>query len=146
MTEADERRDESPPDTPKKEDTRIADAINHLMANPELIGMIGRAMASARAEAPPTDAEEPPEAAPDAAERSEASPAASVSSMISSLAPMLTSLGSLPRGMSEEAEKRSALLRALKPYLSKERCEAIEQMITVSRISEILRGLDMTGR
>lgn len=146
MTDAETRREDIARDAPQKEDTRIADAINHLMANPELIGMIGRAMASAKAEAPPTDAAEPPEAAPDTAERSEASPAASVSSMISSLAPMLTSLGSLPRGMSAEAENRSALLRALKPYLSKERCDAIEQMITVSRISEMLRGLDMTGR
>ena len=142
MTEADQGRNQIARDAPTREDTRIADAINHLMANPELIGMIGRAMASAKADTPRADAGAPPEAAPAEAERSEASPVASMSSMISNLAPMLSNLS---RGASEEAENRSALLRALKPYLSKERCEAIEQMITVSRISEIIRGLD-TGR
>lgn len=142
MTEAESRRDDSPAESSPKEDTRISDAINKLMANPELIGMIGRAMASAKAEAPPTDAAEPPEAAPAATERSEASPAADVSAMLSNIAPMLSSLSGISPQKNAEADRRSCLLRALKPYLSKERGEAIEQMITVGRISEIIRGVN----
>ncbi len=141
MTEAESRRDDSPAESSPKEDTRISDAINKLMANPELIGMIGRAMASAKAESPPSaEAAEPPVAAAET-ERSEASPAAAdMSKVISTIAPMLSSLSGISLQKSAETDHRSCLLRALKPYLSKERGEAIEQMITVGRISEIIRG------
>ena len=42
---------------------------------------------------------------------------------------------------SHEAQNRSALLCALKPYLKKERQEAIDYMIKLSRLGDILKTL-----
>ena len=133
MSEAEELRDQSPQQLSSDGDTRISDAIGKLLKNPELIGMIGSMMASA---SKPASAEEEQPVS------EEATPAVSGTDMIATIAPMLSSMqkaASTPH--SAENDRRSCLLRALKPYLSKERCEAIDQMIRISLISDVFRNM-----
>jgi len=40
-----------------------------------------------------------------------------------------------------KCSRREALLLALKPYLSPERCDMVEYLIRMSRISDLLRSL-----
>ena len=40
-----------------------------------------------------------------------------------------------------DCRRREALLLALKPYLSPERCDLVEYLIRMSRISDLLRSL-----
>ena len=57
---------------------------------------------------------------------------------ISALAPLLSAdLSKLSRG----DDRRACLLRALKPYLSDNRCQAIEYIIKFSALSGILKNL-----
>ena len=57
---------------------------------------------------------------------------------ISALAPLLSAdFSKLSRG----DDKRACLLRALKPYLSENRCQAIEYIIKFSALSGILKNL-----
>ena len=57
---------------------------------------------------------------------------------LATLAPLLSGdISKLTRG----DDKRACLLRALKPYLSEGRCEAIEYIIKFSALSELLKNL-----
>lgn len=62
---------------------------------------------------------------------------------INTMAPLLKGLGSLfgdgKRG--EACVKREALLLALKPYLSKTRCEAVDYLVRIGRIGDVLRAM-----
>ena len=61
--------------------------------------------------------------------------------MLRGLAPMLRELQGASKSLPHGDARRESLLIALKPYLSKERCEAIDQMLRISRISEILKNM-----
>lgn len=75
-----------------------------------------------------------------AEERTEGVPAsASPTDSLSSLAPILTAMTS--GGASKPEDNRACLLRALKPYLSQSRCDAIDKIISFSRISGVLKHL-----
>ena len=58
--------------------------------------------------------------------------------MLTSLAPLLSN--ELSKG-SQKNDERTCLLRALKPYLSEGRREAVEYIIKISRLSDILKNL-----
>ena len=68
---------------------------------------------------------------------------------ISAMAPLLKGLLSPAEGKKvapppaegNGCRRREALLLALKPYLSPERCEMVEYLIRVGRISDLLRAL-----
>ena len=136
MTEADIERESGASAPGEIEDTRISDAIGKILSNPELMGMIGSMMGSMRSEQKPEAEAFAAKTAPQGVSGAQSG------DILSAIAPVLSSLGgSLPLKSSAEAEHRACLLRALKPYLSKERCEAIEQMITIGRISEIFKGM-----
>ena len=118
------------------DDARISGAISKLLEHPELIGMIGSVLAS-----PPTVNEAPSEEPTQAAEGAIA--AGGGGDMLTRLAPMLSKLQGASKSISrgDGDHDRECLLIALKPYLSKERREAIDQMLRISRISEILKNM-----
>ena len=132
MNESESRAQSTPP----LDDARISGAISKILEHPELIGMIGSMLTSSK----PTE-EIPKDAPKEEATAAEVSqPAASGADMLASLAPMLSRLqGS--SGISHKDDKRECLLCALKPYLSKERCEAIDQMLKISRISDVFKNM-----
>ena len=124
----------------------LSAAIEGILAHPELISMV----ASTLGKAPPSSsvtperAEPPTEASPLAAIAESAPSEALPTEAISALAPLLSGLGGIKKGAPPSAKKddpRICLLLALKPYMSASRCEAIDTMIRLSTISEVLRGL-----
>ena len=68
----------------------------------------------------------------------EATAVPALANSISALAPILSKSLS---GHSKADDKRACLLRALKPYMSEGRCEAIEYIIKISLISDVLKNL-----
>lgn len=63
---------------------------------------------------------------------------------VSTMAPLLRGILGSSKGDGEgkgKCSRREALLLALKPYLSSERCDMIEYLIRMSRISDLLRSL-----
>lgn len=127
---------------PALDDARISGAINKILEHPEIIGAIGSMLTSQK---PAVQTEETPikesaETEPTVPESTETG-AAGGSDMIATLLPMLSRLQGLSHNSPPRDDNRECLLRALKPYLSRERCEAIDQMLKISRISDILKNM-----
>ena len=58
------------------------------------------------------------------------------------LSPMMSGSGAKNHSPAHDpTDKRACLLLAIKPYLSKERCEAIDYIIKFSKLSEILKTM-----
>ena len=138
-------------DTPRENDaapldiappTQISAAIDKILANPELISMVASALGGASSEK--KDTASVINAASDNTETLDAKQQTSEKSedIISTLAPILSSLqGKSLLSRSPANDKRACLLNALKPYLCRERCEAIDYMIKLGRISELLKNI-----
>lgn len=56
--------------------------------------------------------------------------------LMSAIGPMLNG-----KGATDCKDDKTALLLALKPYMSPQRCDAIDKLITFSRLGEIMRQL-----
>ena len=139
----------------------LSDAINKLMANPEIISMVASSLGDIapppignevkeekeKTTSPPVETEQAsllPSAPP---QNQTASP--DLGELIKGLSPMMSMLrGSAGGGRSNErreerreADKREALLCALKPYVSDGRREAIDYIIRISQVSDILKNI-----
>ena len=62
-----------------------------------------------------------------------------LSGAVSALAPLLSGINLKDIGGDDD---KACLLRALKPYLCKSRCDAIDHIITVSRLSHLFKKID----
>ena len=124
----------------------LSNAIERLMANPELISMVASSLginkkdpqenavpSVAPVSAPP---QAPPSVPPPSTDALGISPDAIAA--LSPLLGMLTGKG----GASKKDDDRACLLRALKPYVSRGRCEAIDTILQLSRLSEMLRHMN----
>lgn len=133
MNDSDSRVQSAPP----LDDARISGAINKILEHPELIGMIGSMLTTQKQET-----ETVADAAAEESVAAEAAPtAAGGGDMLASLVPMLSRLQSVSGALPRKDDKRECLLLALKPYLSQERCEAIDQMLKISRISDVFKNM-----
>ncbi len=108
----------------------IGQALSKLMADPELVkriretvGNVGAAETSS-ADAPSTDAAVSPELA------------GKLPGVMETLSPLL--LGKKQANDSED--RRTALLLAMKPFLSPARCRAVDSILSLSHISDLLGG------
>ena len=128
---------------------RISGAISKILENPELVGMLGSMLSASK---PAAHTEEKSEensnkraednTSASANEKQENSTVSAANSdMLATLAPMLSRLGSAAHSAPKKEDSRECLLIALKPYLSKERCEAIDQMLKIGRITELLKNM-----
>lgn len=107
----------------------LSDAIEKIMANPELISMVASALGKGDAPGGASAAET--EQVP----KEKAREAGDLPALMGALGPLLS-------GQSGGAKSNSAcLLRALKPYVSRGRGEAIDTMIRISEFSEILKRM-----
>ncbi len=65
--------------------------------------------------------------------------------LVSAIAPLLGGGGKAPPpkegGRGKGCARREALLLALKPYLSSERCAAIDYLLRLSRVGDAIRSL-----
>ncbi len=130
----------------------LSDAINKLMANPEIISMVASTLGNMNAPQP-EKTEQPPKPEEASAEKvtSEVSAlpapqgagAPDLGELIKGIAPMMSRLsGGEKRGsQSREADRREALLCALKPYVSDGRREAIDYIIRISQVSDLLKNI-----
>lgn len=121
---------------------QISAAIEKILANPELIGMVASALSSApKGENTVSDTEADTQKS--SAEKDAVPTAArELPDMAASLMPILSSLGTASKVTSVKGnDRRTCLLGALKPYLCKERCEAIDYMIKLARIADVFRGM-----
>ena len=116
----------------------LSDAIEKLMANPEIISMVASALGKPAAnedtdkgESEETKAVSIPTPPPD------------VGNIISALSPLLSgankSAGGKHHEGSDASKNREALLYALRPYISQGRREAIDYILQLSRITELLK-------
>ena len=124
----------------------LADAINAVMSDPSIIkGALEALKKSGLTE--PHIKEEPPSptegADQEAAEARASQPVSQdTGELISALSPMLSLLSpqpSHPQRSSEDGDRRSALLVALRPYLSESRREAIDYIIKISQVTDLIK-------
>ena len=120
-------------DTKTQGEGDFSAVLGSILANPDMMSTI-RSMAE-KLKGEPSPAEvEVSEQAPVEESVSDTKPP----DAISALAPLLSAdLSKLSKG----DDKRACLLRALKPYLSENRCEAIEYIIKFSTISDVIKRL-----
>ena len=108
--------------------------LNGILSNPEMMAMISSMAGKLKGESAPTESE--------AATVGEASQPTSaperLPETISALAPLLSGEGIKH---SKRDNDRACLLRALKPYLSPGRSEAIDYIIKFSSIADLLKNL-----
>lgn len=130
---------------------QLSAMIDKILANPELIGMVASALGpipkgnSAKSETAPVSeqSDESESVTADANATENAVDAAEkLPELVAAIAPVLSSLkGGSSSHLTPKGDRRSCLLLALKPYLCHERCEAIDYMIKLGRLSEIFRAL-----
>ena len=118
--------------SPREENDAFSSALNNILSNPQMLSMV-----SSMSEQLKNNASKPEAASPqptDAAPAS-ASPSKDMASALGALAPLLSS------NSSKADNNRACLLRALKPYLSSGRCEAIEYIIKFSKLTDVIKNL-----
>ena len=132
-------------DTKTPEATPIPDissAISKIMEHPELISMVASALGTS-AQNPQNTTEVDTKEGQDNDGINETPPLSPPISQnsISAMLPMLSKLSALGAGTDKAANtKHEQLLCALKPYLSPSRCEAIDYILKISRMSILLKG------
>ena len=111
--------------------------LGNILSNPDMMSTIKNLAEQLKGDSP--SSETSAESAESGAEEIPSAPqGAKMPEAISALAPLLSAdFSKLSRG----DDRRSCLLRALKPYLSEGRCEAIEYIIKFSALSGILKNL-----
>ena len=113
----------------------LSSALGAMLSNPEMLGVISSlAKELKEGSQPPTEAKEPEielRSSPPAAEND-------MSALVGKLAPLLSGASSAG---SKKEDDRACLLRALKPYLSEGRSEAIDYIIKFSVLAKALKNL-----
>ena len=113
-------------------------ALNSILSNPEMLSMIGSMAQKLKSDVPPATPDEPT-VAPEEEVQERAEPAQALPDVVQALAPLLSSATGGKH--SKKDEDRACLLRALKPYLSRDRGVAIDYIIKFSSISDLLKNL-----
>ena len=120
---------------------QVSEMIDKILANPELISMVASAFGGVKPSASGGGDDKNSEGNEGEAITASADPQAS--DIMSAIAPVLTAMqktqGSAKPNPSND--RRTCLLVALKPYLCRERCEAIDYMVKLGRLSEVFKTL-----
>ena len=131
------------PDDKSPSDIAPADnfsgALNSILSNPDMMSMISSMAKQLKSDSGSSEEKSEnttAQAAPQAPPQSNSDP--SIATALSSLAPLLTGEGAK---LSKRDNDRACLLRALKPYLSQDRGQAIDYIIKFSSLAEVLKNL-----
>lgn len=118
-------------------------AIERLMANPELISTVASVLGNTKPSPPketaPADTEQgqlPSLASSAEAKTESAPPSPDLQKLVATLSPLISGASG-----AKQDDPRACLLRALKPYVSPARREAIDTMIHLSLLSDALRQI-----
>jgi len=110
--------------------------LGNILSNPDMMSTIKNLAEQLKSDSPPTEAE--PTLTENTVQEAVPVQTPKMPDAISALAPLLSAdFSKLSRG----DDRRSCLLRALKPYMSEGRCEAIEYIIKFSALSGIIKNL-----
>ncbi len=117
--------------------------IDKVLANPEIIGAVASALSGSGTE-PNAEGEKTEEAESVTKTPKSEGASADVSEVMKKLpdlAKLLTSQGSSKTVSAHGGyDRRAGLLNAIKPYMSKNRCDAIDHIIGFSRIADVLKN------
>ena len=133
--------------------------LSGLLSNPEVMSKVSGVLSSLSA--PEKKAEEPaaPTTAPSSSEPEGDDLASKLSSvmenkeLMSKLPEVMAAMGPLlsggkgggggkgSGGKKQECDKRTALLLALKPYMSSRRCEAIDYFIRINKLGDVIKTI-----
>ena len=118
--------------------SQISDMIEKLLSNPELISTV----ASALGKTPPTAENVRENSAEKSVSDTDTPKDAQIGELMSGIAPVLARLKAGDKGTADtKGDRRVCLLSALKPYLCKERCDAIDYIIRLGKISELFKNM-----
>lgn len=120
----------------------IASAMEQVLAHPELISMVASALGASQKSAEEKEEPEAPPAVATAAQSptSNNGPPSEMLAVMAKLSPLLSGLSKGALGAKTD-DRRACLLRALKPYVSAGRREAIDYMIGLSQVTDLLKQL-----
>ncbi|MBR2293927.1 MAG: hypothetical protein IKA44_06465 [Clostridia bacterium] len=120
----------------------IASAMEQVLAHPELISMVASALGASQKSAEEKEEPEAPPAVATAAQSptSNNDPPSEMLAVMAKLSPLLSGLSKGSLGAKTD-DRRACLLRALKPYVSAGRREAIDYMIGLSQVTDLLKQL-----
>ena len=116
---------------------QFSEMLGKVLSNPEILGAVASAMSGGEVDKP---REEPPTDTFEAVSEEGSFPdniTEKLPDIIGVLGPVLSGKG---EARVRSDDKRCCLLRAIKPYVSNSRQEAIEYMIKFSLLAELLRG------
>lgn len=125
---------------------QISDAIDRLLANPELLSSVASAIGvkapkSADTEKVESEASEKNDADANAKEASRAETPSKLPDIMANAAPILAALSGGSPGGKLPDDDRTKLLCALKPYVNPHRQEAIDTIVNLARISEVIKTI-----
>ena len=122
----------------------LSDAIEKLKAHPEILQMAASVLGGQHTEADalPEEASDEISPAPDGAVRPQAEPPV-YPDLMRLASPLLANLSAFKSAngvasLSKGLSRSTALLLALKPFLSSSRCETVDKIVQVSKIGALL--------
>lgn len=111
----------------------LSEAIEKLMAHPEILQMAASVMSTPKDDASATKAaasEIPKDPTPPSV------PTGGMPDLLQLALPLLSG-GKRPHGKSDALSRSTALLIALKPYLSASRCETVDKLVQIGRLGTL---------
>ena len=124
--------------------TGINDAVERLLAHPEWISMVASAIGFSPAEEGKKESTAEPTETADLAEKTDPPVSSPIPEALSAFAPLLSSLSKKDgKPLSKEQDQRACLLRALKPFVSDGRKDAIEKILRFSQVAELIKYLNL---
>ena len=137
------------------ENDQLSAMLGNVLSNPAIMAQLQGVLAGMgqNAPTPPSEQEDSPSSAPEqtaptAGESEGLIANAALMAQLPAMLGMLTSLSGGQGGQSEQSNshrptgkggtQRTALLLALKPYLSEGRCEMIDAIVNLSRLGDLL--------
>ena len=124
-------------DIATRDNDAFSSMLSGILSNPEMMSMVS-SMAEQLKNGSLSKAEQTDTPATQPTGEVSAHAQKDISTALGALAPLLS--GGLGAG-SKADDDRACLLRALKPYLSEGRCEAIEYIIKFSKITDVIKNL-----
>jgi hypothetical protein len=132
----------------------LSGMLGKLLANPQIIESVASALSSGNETAPPqvsgnaqavssgqkSEQVSEEQALPDIASMAQKLP--EIMSMLGPVMQQKSDCKSKSEQNSVSSDKRACLLSAMKPYMSPQRCAAIDYIIKFSQISEILKKIN----
>ena len=132
----------------------LSGMLGKLLANPQIIETVASALSNGNENGAPQTASSAPPVAPQQKneQAAEELPTPDIAAMAQKLPEIMSMLGPVMQQKNDfksksehnsiASDKRSCLLSAMKPYMSPQRCAAIDYIIKFSQISEILKRIN----